>query len=178
MRDRMSFYWDEFLDEGDELHKYMTDNFISMFDGDTKIKHFYIKNEFLQDIGAEKVNEEHGEEIQKELIVWIKNELEEETIFEKENWKPFRDRYTLTDMYLGFKKMFVFKDHYFQLILENYCQTNTCTYCKSEEDQENSTFFALSYYGWTDDKIITLQPYNDVVVMQDNILPYLYWSRK
>jgi hypothetical protein len=179
---KISYCWDEFLIEGDESFNCMITNFESMFDGETKIKHFYIKNEFNYDIGTNEIKEQYGEDIEKELIPWIKHEMNNKELCKKENWKPFRDRWTLSDMYLGYKKMFNFKEYYyFQLIVENYCQEKACNFCKNndeDDDKNDFVFFALSFYGWTDNKHITLQPDDKAVIMEDNIMPEYYWDRE
>jgi hypothetical protein len=67
--------WICYVDKGKPLYDYMVNNFDTMFDGPTKIKHFH--NKFWMDglddypEHLEVINDEH---IQPELIKWINQE--------------------------------------------------------------------------------------------------------
>jgi hypothetical protein len=64
----MKYRWDDFLEEGQILYNYMTNNFENMFDGN-QIKHFDIINEYYGNINyGEKIYNEYADDIQKELI--------------------------------------------------------------------------------------------------------------
>ena len=175
--------WDDFLIEGDELFDYMTQNFESMFDAESKIKHFIIidKRYRFWDI-IDEINEKYQYDIQKELVPWIKSEFETNQLFEKTNWKPFRDLYQMSVMVLGYKKMFRYKQYYFQLSLDNeyneyneYKETDQCVYCKNEE---YFPYFVLALYGWKEDGHEKLQPDDDAIIPSDNIMPMWYWKIK
>jgi hypothetical protein len=166
--------WSRFLIEGDELFNYMLNNFENMFDGNLKIKHFDIRDEAIYDIGSEEIMQKYDEEIQKDLIQWIKNELTEKRLFEKNNWKPFRDKYLLTYMYLGYRKLFQFKKYYLQLGLEAACvESETCKYCEKNENQKH---FQLILYGWKDENCDKLQPDERFTIVSNNIIPDHYWN--
>ena len=47
-----------------------------------------------------------SDEIEKELVTWIKKELIEGRLCNKQLWKPFRNNNTLTTMYYGYRKIF------------------------------------------------------------------------
>ncbi len=168
--------WKEFLIQGDILFDYMIHNYDFMFDNES-IKHFaiwYGIRELMTD--CEDLEEECGNEIHKELVPWIRTEAEESRLFDKANWKPFRDKDVLTTMYLGYNKMFQYKQYYFQLAIDDWCdKTLRCDYCQKGE---NKTHFQLAMYGWAVEGKDKLQPQNYVNIPADNIMPELYWRIK
>lgn len=86
------FNWDKIVKLGEELFDFMLHNFETMFDGDLKIKHFDVEcGIYGLAVENDKIKETHGENIQKELIQWIKQEKEANELFQTTNWKPFRD---------------------------------------------------------------------------------------
>jgi hypothetical protein len=166
--------WDKFLIEGHTLFTYMIQNFGTMFDGDTKIKHFDIESgvfgicDYIDDI-----KETYSDDIQIELIQWIQREMEETTLCQSSNWRPFRDQDLFLYMFLGYKKMFRYKHYYFQLILLSCCeQCDTCEYCKQED---NRIHFAVALYGWKDETKDSLQPYNIFTILHDDLMPDSFW---
>ncbi len=170
----MKYRWDKFLIEGDNLYNYMINNLQNMFDEDN-IKHFEIIDELYSNI-----QEIHCKDIQKELILWIKNELLNNRLFDQSLWKPFR-KYNLIDMYLGYKYLFQYKQYYFQLGIQTYCELEECIYCNHKKDiyfeeySNNSQHFMLSLYGWKEDNINILQPYKSNIILLDNIMPENHW---
>lgn len=174
MSEDYSFYWDRFLLEGEELFNYMIHNFDTMLDGDI-VKHFDIRSgHYGYDTEADEINEKYAVDIQKNMVKWIKNEFEENKLFDKNNWKPFRDQDLLNYMYLGYRKMFQYKQYYFQLAIENMC--GICDYCKIKN--EDRTHFELALYGWKDENSEKLQPYDSFVNLCDNMMTEKYWKRK
>ena len=64
--------------EGDVILHYMILHFENMLDGDTIIKHFSIRPGIygrIYECDILRINEEYGVDIQKELIPWIRNEM-------------------------------------------------------------------------------------------------------
>jgi hypothetical protein len=173
----MTFFWDEFLMEGDMLFNYMKDNFETMFDGDTSIKHFNIRGgiyqllEEAEDVFQETIKLKYGNDIQTKLICWIKDELKSNRLFEKTLWKPFRNQELLTHMYFGYRQMFQYNQYYFQLALERKC--GECEYCETEE---STIHFDLAIWGWKDESCETLLPYKEVTIVSDNRMPERYWN--
>ena len=101
--------WDKCIIEGDGLFDYMIHNFEAMFNGKS-IKHFNIIPGLYTSFGhTDDITEKYGEDIQKELIIWIKNELTTNNFFVKKDWKPFRDPSMYTCIYLGYRKLFVYR---------------------------------------------------------------------
>lgn len=193
----MLLCWDRFLAEGNASLKYMIENFEKMFDTHS-IKHFNIRDEGCHDIGSQEITKEHGSEIIKELLPWIRNEKEEGYLFENTYWKPFRDIYTITSMYLGYKRMFNFKQYYFQLSIDRYIEHDEeCVlngHCKHDDDCDDfkkkncvdecdclvdldMPHFQLVLYGWKEkEDDIFLKPYEDFPILPDNIMPHDYWK--
>jgi hypothetical protein len=169
----MKHLWDRFLIEGDILYEYMTNNFENMFDENT-IKHFCIINGIYRNIkDTDKMTEEYGVEIEKELIPWIREELKEGRLFNKELWKPFRNQCQLLDMYYGYKILFNFKEYYFQLAIEDYCDFD-----ENNKRIDDRACFLLALYGWKNSNSNMLEPYNDSIIPEDNIMPEKHWSYK
>lgn len=168
--------WDDFIEEGDKLFEYMLHNFDSMFDNSgTTVKHFNaIPGTYTSIDHTDEIIDAYREDIQKKLIVWIKNELDINELFEKEYWKPFRDESMLSCMYLGYRKLFVYKQYFFQLALEPECMD--CGYC---DNNEKPYHFELVYYGYKeneDDKF--LLPFRYIEVLENNIICKFYWDMK
>jgi len=168
----MLYRWDEFIEEGDELYMYMFNNFQLMFD-DKIIKHFDIRDNYYNNINyGKQIYDEYSDDIQKVLVDWIQIEFKENRLFDKTQWKPFRD-YNLIDMYYGYKYLFQYKHYYFQLTMETYCEIEGCLYCKDKDDI--NPHFCLELYGWKDDKYDKLQPWNKILLTTNNIIPEKYW---
>lgn len=172
MSNKEPLCWDKFLVEGDILFNYMTSNFTNMFDGNI-IKHFYIRSG-NRDISEEtdKINDKYKCEIEQDLLSWIKIQYTDGLLFNKELWKPFRDEYMLTTMYYGYKKMFQYKEYYFQLAIDKIC--GQCEYCNKGEKRIH---FELALFGWKDENNI-ICPDNDIIITPDNFLSGPYWEIK
>lgn len=166
--------WDCFLIEGDNLFKYMEENYQHMFDGDI-IKHFnIIPGIYTSYNNINIIKEKYDIDIQKKLIHWIKTEFKNGNLLKKEDWKPFRDQSMLTCIYLGYKKLFEYRNYYFQLSIEPECLD--CIYC---DNKENSIHFQLVYYGFKENiNDLTLKPYDYIEVLSGNILSEKFWNIK
>lgn len=149
---------------------YMLHNLDAMFDGDTIVKHFDIFDGSWQ-IDSDEIKELVGAEIPKDLLPWIKKEAEEARLLNHMNWKPFRDPSCLTSMYLGYKKMYHYKQYYFQLSLLSLC--GECEYCAKGESRIH---FELAYYGYKEEYEVNLHPYNHYVVLPDMMMTENYWK--
>jgi hypothetical protein len=168
----MSFCWDRFLIEGDEDFSFMIREFKMMIKDD-KIREFGIidlRNNLYKEV--EELESLYIHDIEKELIPWIYNEHESGRLFEKKNWKPFRDLLSLTTSFLGYRIMFQYKQYYFQLLLD------TCYYNSKNNYNYNVTSFILTLYGWKDDNYENLQPDNVAPIPSNNYMPEWYWEIK
>lgn len=169
----MKYAWDRFLEEGASMFNYMISNYEKMFEINNTITHFNIRSGtyHIDDSILVFIKEQYLVDIQSELVSWIQREYESTSLLEYTNWKPFRDQYTLIDMYFGYRKMFVYKHYYFQLALDSYCRE--CSYYKNTNER---THFKLALYGWKDEHCEHLQPDDVVSIPHDNIMPMLYWE--
>lgn len=176
MSNKEPFFWDRFLAEGDILFNYMTSNFTNMFDGISIIKHFDISPGIwhLANNEYDELKDKYGYDIEQKLIVWINNENDCGSLFNKELWKPFRDQEHLNYMYLGYKKMFIYNEYYLQLVIDKGCNHNNCIYC----NENMSIQFQLLLYGWKIPDSIYIQPDNCAIIQPDNIMPEYYWNIK
>jgi hypothetical protein len=159
----MTMYWDRFLEEGKESFAYMIQNFDSMF-SENHTKHFDIRPGMpnMQVYYVDVANTVQNDIIPV-LFSWIKLEFESERLVQYEKWKPVRDAYSINDMFLGYNKLFVYKEYCFQLAIESGCGStcgdHTCDYF---------THFELAYYGLT----------KDMSLSSDNSIPDKYWKIK
>lgn len=175
----MKHYWNDFLIEGDELYSLMTNNFDSFIDGNT-IKHFCIIDGIYKRIkDTDEMTNEISNDIEKELLPWIKKELEEGRLFDKTIWRPFYNICAITRMYYGYKYLFNYKEYIFQLAIEKYCELDECTYCNTNNTTSicclNSQHFCLALYGWKEEGSNMLQPYKNSMIPEDNIMPEQHW---
>jgi hypothetical protein len=166
--------WDEFIIEGDALFDYMKTHFQLMFNGDF-IKHFnIIPGLYTSFSHTEEITEKYGQDIQKNLTIWLRKEFKMNNLFEKKDWKPFRDPSMYSCMYLGYRKFFVYNDYYFQVAVEPEC--SNCNYC---ENNENPIHFELVYYGYRENNESSiLQPYGYIEILENNIISEDYWNIK
>lgn len=133
-------YWIRYIQEGKLFFSTMLHNLNFMFDRETTIKHFDIQPAGYG-VDVDELKEVYGNEIQKELIPWIKKEYEEKRLTNYIYWKTFRGA-EYHDIYLGYRKMFQYNQCLYQLALSSYC--GNCIYCKRGE---NRTHFELVYYN-------------------------------
>lgn len=156
-------------------HKYMVNNFESMFDSELSIKHFHIRpGLFGLWSDADDIKEEYSKNIQLDCILWIKNELIKEQLFNSTNWIPIQDSDDYTEMFLGYKRMYQYKQYYFQLALEENC--SECINCYDCKNNNFTIHFELAYYGWKDEQHKGLQPLQYFIVSSDNMIPEQFWK--
>lgn len=169
--------WDRFLVEGEKLFKYMVENFESMFDVSMGRHFLILPDVHTSESHSDEIMEMYEQDIQKELVIWIKDQEKNTQLFIEKNWKPFRDPKTFTSMNLGYNKLFQYKQYFFQLgIISDVCDTNCCMI---DDINKNIIHFVLMYYGWKEnenDK--TLSPYNHIEILPGNFLSEKYWNRK
>lgn len=199
----MESEWNIFLERGEQLFNYMRMHVDDMLDEDN-VKHFdtcyathtmYYYHDYL-------INKTYKKEVQPSLAQWIREEYYSGRLTESSNWKPFRDGYVLSTMYLGYNKLFLHesqqgfficskpqqdgafrdsfrdsKSHYFQLAVDFGCVG--CVYCDNENDAKNKSriHFELALYGWLEDGKNMVQPDNDIV-LPNHMMPEVDWNRK
>lgn len=162
--------WTDFIVEGAALFDYMIQNFDSMFEGESIIKHFNIRDEGIYDICSDEIMQKYGSAIEKELIPWIHDQFSQGQLFEKENWKPFRDRCSLSEAYLGYSQMFHYRDYYFYLVINQDYIEYEPRKCKRIVH-----FQLVLLYGLKDERV---KPDDRVVILSNNTVPVFYWDRK
>ena len=166
--------WNQCIIEGQKSFDFMITHFYEMFDEIT-IRDFYIRYATnTMRLYYEDVTIQYNTDIQLELIPWIKKEFEEKRLGNNTNWKPFRDAYDYNDMYLGYNKLFQFKQYYFQLALESGC---VCEECIPINTCGHPPCFELALFGWKDDISEQLQSDNAIII-DNNMLPLSFWKLK
>lgn len=199
----MESSWSLFLEKGERLFNYMQVHVEDMLDGDN-VKHFdtcyathtmFYYHDYM-------IDNTYKREVQPSLAQWIREEHRSGRLTEASNWKPFRDGYVLSTMYLGYNKLFLheshhgifkgskpqedgpFRDsftdskfHYFQLAVDIGCFG--CIYCDDKNDAQNKSrvHFELALYGWLEDGKNMVQPDNDII-LQNHMMPEINWNRK
>lgn len=166
--------WIKFIQQGKIFFSSMLLNYNFMIDTEIFSNHFSIFDG-VWPIDSDEVLETHGTEIQKELLPWIQKEYDSGHLFQYEYWRSFRDPSTITRSFFGYKRMFQYKHHYFQLSIEIGCDTyKSCSYCPKTR---MPVHFELAYYGWKDEKYSMLQPNNHIPIpMDDMIMPESEWK--
>jgi hypothetical protein len=168
------FKWSEFLILGDKLFNYMINNYNIMINNN-KIRYFEImdyrdKIDMYDKKILDVLNDNCLKTIEDKLIPWIETQHKSGQLFEKSNWKPFRDQEDFLTCVLGYKILFQYDKYYFQLVID-YCYV-------SLQDRTMSGYFQLSLIGWKEDDKENLQPDDKVIIPHDNIMPDWYWDEK
>ena len=172
--------WQDAAEECDKIFEDFLPHYKNMLDGEDKIKHFCMKGRSwgLMD-HVNEIREEIKDDIQRQLVPWIKNEFQKNDLTNIENWRPVRDFYLIIDVYLGYKKLFQYKHYFFQLILLVECDGDDETYiCKYCRNKEHTPHFGVILFGWKDINYEKLQPENFITVLDDNMIPKWYWDLK
>jgi hypothetical protein len=172
--------WKHHLEKGEKLFSYMVENFDSMFSDDIVIKEFCIRpGRYGLEWLLQTILTQYMEDIQKELIPWIKTELKEQRLFNFTLWKPFRDQYDIPFTYLGYRKLFEYKNYLFQLSLDDCC--GNCNYFLENikcDSYDPCVHFQLALYAITDsnDEYLTAKPLGTVGI--DMMMPERWWATK
>ena len=167
--------WPRFEKEGDELYEYLITHFEELFEPTGAIKYFDMRYTSYLTLGYyEGVKKECGKQVHREIIPWIHEERRSGRLFDKENWKPFRDQDFLTRMYCGYRKLFVFHDFfYFQLIMERVYHDTADRKVKASMD------LRVGLYGWKEKGVDGVQPYTMAVMLGDNdMMEDRHWKQK
>jgi len=149
-------YIDRFIVEGEKLYQYMLEHFESMFNKDHTL--IFVDIRYFSDScrdHVERVIDTYGDRIIHAYSIWLLQE-KENGLFDKENWQIYRDRDEITDMYLGYRILFVYQQYYFQVSYDSY-------------------FFVLGLYGWKDDSCEALQPDRRSIILSDHMMPERDW---
>jgi len=160
--------WKIVAEEGQDLFDGLIRKFENMFDGEDKVKHFDVGYRWcrLRD-AADEIREKYSNQIQRELVQWIKKEFQTNELFKIENWKPYRNPYEIEFMFLGYRKLFQYKHCIFQLILLYDCDMYNCKYCDKED-----------YGGHFSVVLYSVRDINVHSVLDDNIIPESDWVIK
>jgi len=161
-----------FIEKGNILLDFMIHNFKDMIDGENNLKHFHICQglyglsqyiDMISDIQC----------LQLDLISWIKHEYMNGMLFQNKNWKPFRDPDLILCMFLGYRRLFVYKQYYFQLAILDSCECDDCKYCKIHKKYIH---FSLALYGWKKECDEKLLPDKLLNILPDNLIPEWFWN--
>jgi hypothetical protein len=88
----------------------------------------------------------------------------------------------MSEMYYGYRKLFQYKQYYFQLAMESRCILDECEYCDLFDDEyndKNSKHFKLALYGRKDDNSNVIRPCCtccEIMILSDNIMIERDWD--
>lgn len=167
-------YWPRLLKFSQELFDDLIKYFDTMLDGNSAIKHFDILDNYtICDEEVDIIKEKYFHEIESELNQWIRKEHSVGNLFNRSFWKPVQLMYILSDCYLGYKKMFLYKHYYFMLGVSHPCENQSlCKYCQAGDYM---THFELYLLGWKVEGSDKLQPIGQAdIPKKHNFIPEFY----
>ena len=150
-------FMDRFIREGEELYQFLIENFDTMFNKDNTL--IFVDIRYFSDSCQDYLKDIHtndSDDIKREYSVWLLQEKNSGRLFDRANWQIYRNRDVFTDMYLGYRILFIYKQYYFQVSYDFY-------------------FFALGLYGWKDKQIEALQPDNLAIILSDQYISDRNW---
>ena len=102
---------------------------------------------------AEEIEKRFGESLKRAYSLWLQEEHAHCRLVDRTYWQIYRDPRNVRYSYLGYRRLFVYQQHYFQV-----------TY--------DSNRFYLTLYGWTDDSCTFLP---DRIDLPDQTIPDRHW---
>jgi hypothetical protein len=112
--------WSDLLEEGERLHAHLIQHFDQMI-GENHMDHFDIHYTSQgTSCEYEYISDRYLTHIKEAIRPWILEQYVSGKLFERDQWKPFRDQCDYTSMYYGYRTLFVFHDIlYFQLTIRD-----------------------------------------------------------
>lgn len=163
-----------FIHEGTMLYKHMIHDYDTMI-YDSYIPHFYIHSDgrCIYEYDVYKLNEDHGQELEQSIIPWIHTEKKSGRLFNKNHWKAFQSEKEYNNMYYGYRVLFIFKQIYFQLTIEDECDMWLCV-TNHSQDECLVTHFSVLLYGWMTEYIDNTN--KSCTVTENNWIPSKEWG--
>lgn len=117
------------------------------------------------------VSEQYRDEIKEAIRPWILEQYTTGRLFERDQWKPFRDQCNYTRMYYGYRTLFIFREiMYIQLTIRD----------QGIELPDGTVgwyiLFEGALYGWREEGKDTLEP--DEQILVDNRMLERDWIVK
>ena len=164
--------WPDLLEEGERLHAHLLQHYEEMV-GDTHMEHFDIHYTSTgTSCDAEYLSERYRDEIKEDIRPWIQEEHQSGRLFDRENWKPFRDAWDYTSMYYGYRHLFVYNGAvYFQLTIRDQAVDGP------DGKLQWYILFEAALYGWKEEGSELLAP-SGHGVLEGNRMPDREWSWK
>ena len=168
----MPWDWETCVKQGDESFDYMVNHFHSMFEGEgeeKRIKDISMGHTDSYTMGYfNKIFDDYGEEIEKRLVPWIYQEFESKRLLERSKWRPCRDSDHYTHIFMGYRKLFLYKQYYFQLTISPNAHNIT----------SDGIYFEIQLYGWKEENDDKLYPAKHVIIPLDDMMPDYDWIIK
>jgi len=105
---------------------------------------------------AEEVNKRYGEPLKSAYSTWLHEEHACGRLLDRTYWQIYRDPRNFISCYLGYRHLFVYQEHYFQV-----------SYDVNQ--------FCLTLYGWTDGSFDTFLPERKHKILPDHMIPEFHW---
>jgi hypothetical protein len=102
---------------------------------------------------AEEIEKRFGEPLKRAYSLWLQEEHMHHRLLDRAYWQIYRDPRDFIYSYLGYRRLFVYQEHYFQVTYENR--------------------FYLTLYGWTEDSCDTFMPERKHT--PDDMIPEFHW---
>jgi hypothetical protein len=163
--------WSALLEEGERLHAHLLEHFDQMIGEEMNYFDIHYTSQGTS-CHYECLNERYLDEIKQAIRPWILNEYASGHLLERDQWKPFRNPCDYTEMYYGYRTLFVYnEDVYFQLTIRDVLV-----------DQPDGTLgwhitFEAALYGWKEEGKEALAPSRHRVA-DGNRMPDREWERK
>jgi hypothetical protein len=151
-----SFHMDQLIIDAEELYDYLLNRVHTMFYPNKELifvnlcGYTHATDEYIHSI-----SNNDKDEIRLAFGTWLHQEIESNALFDKEFWQIFRKLESYAEIYICYRKLFIFKKYYFHVTYDFY-------------------FFGLHLYGWQADSDM-LQPDNRVCIPLDYNIPDYDW---
>ena len=116
------------------------------------------------------VSEQYRDEIKEAIRPWILEQYTTGRLFERDQWKPFRDQCNYTRMYYGYRTLFIFREiMYLQLTIRDQAVDGP------DGKLQWYILFEAALYGWKEEGSELLAPSRHGV-LEGNRMPEREWS--
>ena len=147
-----------FLEEAETFYTHLVENIDDETSEERILPIEYIGSfwdrDYECDSYAEEVEQRYGEPLKRAYQRWLCEERACGRLLDRACWQIYRDHRTIVSCYLGYRRLFVYEQHYFQV-----------SYDMNQ--------FCLTLYGWTDGSCDTFLPERKHTLA--DMIPECHW---